>query len=223
MATELLPCVEINPQQLPTASVIWLHGLGADGHDFANIVPELRLPPTLPVRFIFPHAPVRPITINAGYAMRAWYDIIGEDFNAREDEAGVRESTQAILDLIENEHQRGIAYDRIILAGFSQGGAMALHTGLRCAQRLAGIIVLSAYLPLANTFIAEANPINKDLPIFMAHGLHDPLLPLEWGKISSEFLINLGYQVDFHTYPMPHSVCSEEIADISRWLLQILK
>lgn len=222
MSKELLSCLEINPQQPATASVIWLHGLGADGYDFANIVPELDLPSNLAIRFIFPHAPLRPVTINAGYTMRAWYDILGTDFNTREDEKGVRESEQVIYRLIENEHSKGIPYNRIMLAGFSQGGAIALHAGLRFPQRLAGIMALSTYLPLAPSFFKEANPANKDTPIFMAHGTQDPILPLQWGQISANFLKEAGHPLEFHIYQMPHGVCPEEIKDISKWLTENL-
>lgn len=222
MSKELLPCVEINPEQPPTASVIWLHGLGADGYDFANVVPELNLPNNLAIRFIFPHAPLRPVTVNAGYTMRAWYDILGADYNTREDEKGVRESEQAIYHLIENEHNKGIPYNRIVLAGFSQGGAIALHAGLRFPQRLAGIMALSTYLPLASSFLPEANPANKNTPIFMAHGTQDPILPLQWGQISANFLKEAGHQVEFHSYQMPHSVCPEEIKDVAHWLTEKL-
>lgn len=222
MTNDLLPCVEVNPAKTATASVIWLHGLGADGNDFANVVPELSLPNHLHIRFVFPHAPMRPVTINGGVTMRAWYDVLGLDFNAREDEAGVRESQQAIGKLIEAEKKRGIHSDHIFLGGFSQGGAIALHAGLRYPEKLAGILALSTYLPLPQTFTQEANKANKDTPIFMAHGLYDPLLPMQWGQASAEFLRKSGYPLEFHTYPMPHSVCADEIRDIATWLIQIL-
>ncbi len=221
MPTELLPAVELNPDQKPTASVIWLHGLGADGHDFVDIVPQLHLPPQLPLRFVFPHAPVRPVTINKGYEMRAWYDVMGVDFNAREDESGVRESEQLVNALIENEHSLGIPYDRILLAGFSQGGAMALHCGVRYPQRLAGIMALSTYLPIGHKFNNEASEANRDIPIFMAHGTQDPILPLQWGQFSADFLTTAGYRIEFHSYNMPHTVCPEEIGDIGVWLKKI--
>lgn len=220
MSTELLSCVEINPSQKPTASVIWLHGLGADGYDFVDIVPQLNL--LSAVRFVFPHAPVRPVTINNGYAMRAWYDVLGVDFNAREDESGVRESEKSINALIENEHRLGVPYHRIVLAGFSQGGAMALHCGLRYPEELAGIMALSTYLPIGHKFNSEASSSNTKIPIFMAHGTQDSLLPLQWGQFSADFLLAAGYQVEFHTYAMQHSVCAEEIVAIGTWLRKIL-
>lgn len=222
MSKELLSCVEVNPDKSATASVIWLHGLGADGHDFANLVPELNLPKDLPIRFVFPHAPVRPITLNGGVPMRAWYDITGMEFNAREDEMGVRASQNLINNLITQEKNRGIAIERIILGGFSQGGAVALHTGLRYPERLAGIIALSTYLPIANLFLQEKNAINKDIPIFMAHGTYDPLLPIQLGQGAAEFLKTHGYPIEFHTYPVPHSVSTEEIQDIAHWLIKTL-
>lgn len=219
--TEQLSCVEINPQQTPIASVIWLHGLGADGHDFVDIVPELALPEKLAIRFVFPHAPVRPVTVNGGYRMRAWYDILGFDASAGEDEVGVRESEQAVNALVENEHRLGVPHQKIVLAGFSQGGAMALHCGLRYPQRLGGIMALSTYLPLNQKLNFERSPANSDIPIFMAHGTNDAILPLELGQISAEILKKAGYQVQFHTYQMPHSVCKEEIQAISDWLKKI--
>lgn len=217
MMNELLPCVEVEPAETPMASVIWLHGLGADGHDFAGIVPQLNLPATAAIRFVFPHAPVKPITINNGYAMRAWYDIAGFDLGSREDSAGVIASQQLIQALIEHEHKRGIAYSRIFLAGFSQGGAMALYCGLRFPERLAGILALSAYLPLATTLATEASAINKDIPIFMAHGTSDTVVPLKLAQISYGLLLQLGYSIDFRCYPMDHSVCMEEVNDIGQW------
>lgn len=222
MSNDLLPSVEINPKQTPMASIIWLHGLGADGHDFTNIVSELKLPEQLAIRFVFPHAPVRPVTINGGYPMRAWYDIISDNFNMREDEAGVRASQAEIARLIKNESNLGIPASRILLGGFSQGGAMALHTGLRYPESLGGILALSAYLPFMPVFAKEMNPANQHTPIFMAHGAEDPLLPLQWGQTSAEFLKKHNHAVEFHTYQMPHSVCMEEIGDISKWLQQQL-
>jgi phospholipase/carboxylesterase len=201
------------------ATVIWLHGLGADGHDFEPIVPELGLPPTLRLRFVFPHAPVQPVTINGGLAMRAWYDITND---GRQDAAGIRASQQRVEALIEREKSRGVAPARIVLAGFSQGGAIALHTGLRHPERLAGILALSTYLPLADTLAAEAHPANREVPIFMAHGTEDPLIPLARARASRDALRALGYQVEWHEYPMPHSVCAEEIAHIGAWLTRVL-
>jgi phospholipase/carboxylesterase len=203
----------------PDAAVIWLHGLGADGHDFEPIVPELRLAPTTRVRFIFPHAPVQPVTINGGLAMRAWYDITND---GRQDAAGIRASQQRVEALVAREKARGIGLRRTILAGFSQGGAIVLHTGVRQGERLAGILALSTYLPLADTVAAEAQPANRDVPIFMAHGGQDPLIPLARAAASRDALAALGYQVEWHEYPMPHSVCAEEIRDIGAWLTRIL-
>ena len=209
-----------------TASVIWLHGLGADGHDFEPIVPELRLPPDLNVRFVFPHAPVRPVTINGGMSMRAWYDIITLDRNGPQDSAGIRQSSALLCELIEREHERGVAYDRIVLAGFSQGGAIASHTALRFEHRLAGLMALSTYLPLVETLNDEVigNPRAQDkrLPIFMAHGSFDPMLPMAMGAGSREVLEKIGYSVEWHDYPMAHAVCLEEIQDIRSWLVSIL-
>lgn len=222
MSDHLTP-VEINPSQTPTASVIWLHGLGADGHDFVPVVSELNLPDSLPIRFVFPHAPIMPITINGGYPMRAWYDILGFDEGSREDEAGIRTATKQVETLIHQEQTRGIPAHRIVLAGFSQGGAMALHCGLRFPERLAGILALSTYLPIAHTVEDEKNTANQKTPIFMAHGSEDPLLPLSWAEMSSEFLKKLGHPVDLRVYPMAHSVCPEEVSDIREWLIHLCK
>jgi phospholipase/carboxylesterase len=223
MPNSLLSCVEINPPVTPIASVIWLHGLGADGHDFVPVVAQLQLPATLPIRFVFPHAPLRAITMNNGYTMRAWYDLLGLDAGTREDAIGVQQSAQQVTDLIRHEQQRGVPLQRIVLAGFSQGGAMALHCGLRFPERLAGILALSTYLPLAQTLPDEMSPANHDIPIFMAHGAQDPLLPLFWAQSSREVLQKLNYALDFRIYPMMHSVCMEEINDISAWLQNLLK
>ncbi len=216
------PPIEIETAPQPAASVIWLHGLGADGRDFVPIVPELRLPSDLAVRFVFPHAPHRPITINRGYVMRAWYDIAETEFGRREDEAGIRESEQTVRALIRRETERGIASERIVLAGFSQGGAVALHTGLRLPQRLAGILALSTYLPLADTLKAEAHPANADVPIFMAHGTDDPIIPLALGESSADLLTRRGANLEWRTYEMEHSVCLDEIQDIGGWLTRVL-
>ncbi len=221
-ATFQTPPVEIETGRDPKAAVIWLHGLGADGHDFEPIVPELRLPSALPVRFIFPHAPHRPVTINNGYVMRAWYDIRTAEFVQREDEAGIRESERTVRDLIAQEHKRGIPSQRIVLAGFSQGGAIALHTGVRYPERLAGIMALSTYLPLAETFQAEANPANQTVPMFMAHGTEDPIIPIERGRHSADLLKRAGADVQWRTYDMGHSVCIEEIGDVAAWLVRVL-
>lgn len=218
----MLDSVEIEPQGEHRASVIWLHGLGADGNDFVPVVPELQLPDELGVRFVFPNAPVRPVTINGGMPGRAWYDIFGLDEHAAQDEAGIEASRQATEQLIAAERGRGIAPGRIVLAGFSQGGAIALHTGLRHAQRLAGVMGLSTYLPLADQLSANVSPANADVPIFMAHGTLDPMLPQTYGETSRDHLQQLGYQVEWHSYPMQHQVCLEEIRDIGKWLQSVL-
>jgi len=220
--TELLDAIEIETGPGPRAAVIWMHGLGADGHDFEPIVPELGLPDSLPVRFVFPHAPMRPVTINAGMVMRAWYDVGGQGGTRREDEQGVRASQRAIEALIEREKKRGLTAGQIVLAGFSQGGAMALQTGLRHPERLAGLLVLSSFLPLPDTLAAEASPANRDVPIFMAHGTHDPLIPVSRARDSRDRLLALGYRVQWREYPMAHAVCAEEIADLSAWLRRVL-
>jgi phospholipase/carboxylesterase len=222
MTTDLLECIEIETAPSPRASIIWLHGLGADGHDFVPIVPELELPKTLAARFVFPHAPMRAVTINGGAVMRAWYDVVAAGGDRREVEAGVRESARRVEALIDRERSRGVADSAIVLAGFSQGGAMALHTGLRHAQRLAGIMALSCFLPLADAVVTEAGPANRDTPIFMAHGTHDPLIPLARGRHARDLLTGLGYRIAWHEYRMPHSVCAEEVADIAAWLAEIL-
>jgi phospholipase/carboxylesterase len=218
--SELLDAIEIETTPAPTASIIWLHGLGADGHDFEPIVPELGLPKSSAMRFIFPHAPVRPVTINGGARMRAWYDVTPD---GQQDAGGVRASQAHVEALIARERTRGISAGAIVLAGFSQGGAMALQTGLRHPERLAGILALSAYLPLPDTLAQDASTANRDLPIFMAHGTQDPVIPLSWAKRSRDFLLRLGYAVEWHEYLMPHSVCAEEIADIGHWLRRILQ
>ncbi|HVY65794.1 MAG TPA: dienelactone hydrolase family protein [Gammaproteobacteria bacterium] len=212
----LLPTVEIATGDSPELAIIWLHGLGADGHDFEPIVPELGL--RFPARFIFPHAPIRPITVNGGMEMRAWYDIVGFGLNVQQDAAGIRESAAAVTRLIDREIARGIAASRIVLAGFSQGGAIALHAALREPRPLAGVMALSTYLPLGETLPAERSAANAGVPIFLAHGTADPLLPLALAEGSRRTLEALGYAVEFHVYPMPHSVCVEEIAAIAVWL-----
>ena len=212
--------VEVTTGDNPVGSVIWLHGLGADGHDFEPIVPELRLPAELPLRFVFPHAPVRPVTINGGATMRAWYDILSLDATGRADAAGVRESTALLDALIEREQQRGVAADRIVVAGFSQGGAIAINAVLHAQQKLAGLMALSTYIPLPGEMAASGG--NRDLPVFMAHGSFDPMLPMQWGKASAEQLTALGFAVEWHDYPMAHAVCAEEINDIRDWLLKVL-
>ena len=205
---------EIETGPNPAAAVIWLHGLGADGHDFEPIVPELRL--AKPVRFVFPHAPIRPVTINQGMRMRAWYDIF-QFGGGPEDDAGVRESQKLVEGLIRKEQGR-----KIVLAGFSQGGAIVLQTALRHPERLAGVMALSTYLPLSATLENERHKANHDVPIFMAHGKFDDIIPIDKAKRSREILEKLGYPVTWKEYPMPHSVCAEEIADLSRFLTTIL-
>lgn len=204
----------------PTQSVIWLHGLGADGHDFEPLVPALGL--STPTRFVFPHAPVRPVTINGGMAMRAWYDILTPALVRAEDDAGILESEQMIADLIKRENERGIAAGNIVLAGFSQGCAMTLHTGLRYPEKLAGLIGLSGYLPLADRAAPHWHEANKQTPIFLAHGTQDPVVVLERGQSTERLLVSHGYQVQWHTYPMPHSVCPEEVHDIATFLRSVL-
>lgn len=222
IASKVLDSIEIETGPSPRYAVIWLHGLGADGNDFAPIVPELGLGELGPIRFVFPHAPMQPVTINNGMVMRAWYDIIMSDLVRREDEKGLRESQLAVEALIARENARGIATERIVLAGFSQGCAMALQTGLRHPARLAGIIGLSGYLPLASMVPAERHPANTDTPIFLAHGSMDPVVPFERAQASLEALHTMGYPVEFKHYPMPHSVCLEEIQDIAAFLRKII-
>lgn len=219
----LLPTVEIETGASPEVAVIWLHGLGADGHDFEPVVDALDLAGLPAIRFVFPHAPMRAVTINGGYVMRAWYDIVSSDFSKRrEDPQGVRESAQQVEALIARENRRGIADDRIILAGFSQGGAIALHTALRHPRPLAGILALSTYLPLADTLAGEAHATAADVPIFMAHGHDDMVIPYDFGRQSGEFLQAQGLRVDWHGYVAGHTVCAQELADIERWLRQLL-
>ena len=215
---DTLPAVEHETAANPRWSVIWLHGLGADGHDFAPIVPELVAPGWPALRFVFPHAPVRPVTVNGGMAMRAWYDIKGLDIASQEDEAGIRASIAAVRALIAREQARGVAPGQIVLAGFSQGGAIALAGGLRLDEPLAGIIALSTYLPLAGSLAAERSAANAAVPIFQAHGQADPVVPLALGSASRDALLALGYRVDWHVYPMGHAVCPQEIADLRAWL-----
>ena len=219
---DLLDTIELDAPERssPRAAIVWMHGLGADGHDFVPIVPELRLPE--PLRFVFPHAPMRAVTINYGAVMRAWYDVSGVAGERREDADGVRASQAQIEALIARERARGIAANRLVLAGFSQGGAMALHTGLRHPERLAGILALSCALPLPDTLDAERSPANRDVPIFMAHGTYDDVIPLARARGAHDVLVRLGFPVEWHQYPMPHSVCAEEIADISAWLSTVL-
>ena len=213
--------IEIETGPKPTASVILMHGLGADGNDFVPICNELDLGSVGPVRFVFPNAPVMPVTLNGGYAMPAWYDIFGPDLVRREDEPGLRRSAVSIEALIASEKARGIAAKRIVVAGFSQGCAMALMTGLRHAERLAGIVGLSGYLPLAATTAAERDSANHDTPVFMAHGRNDAMIPIARGAASRDALNALGHEVEWHDYPMEHSVCMEEVSDLNRWLLRV--
>ncbi len=206
----------------PGTSLLIMHGLGADGNDFVPFCDELDLSALGPVRFVFPHAPIRPVTINGGYAMRAWYDILGTETLRREDEAGLRQSREAIEQLLAHEKSRGIPAKRIVIAGFSQGCAMALLTGLRHAERLGGIVAMSGYLPLADQTEAERSAANRDVPIFMAHGQFDPMIVLPRASATRDALIAMDYPLEWHEYPMAHSVCAQEVADLNRWLLRVL-
>jgi len=220
---DLPETVEVEPATAAVGAVIWLHGLGADGHDFEPIVPELGLAGELPLRFVFPHAPLRPVTINGGMTMRAWYDIVSLDRDGPQDEAGIRASAAILERLVARELERGIPCDRIVVAGFSQGGAIALHMALRYPQRLAGLLALSTWLPLQATLPIEVfdNPEaqTRELPIFIAHGSFDPMLPVNLGQESRQALCSAGYTVEWHEYPMAHAVCAEEIQAIRNWLL----
>ncbi len=216
----MLETIEHETRPDPEWSIIWLHGLGADGHDFEPIVPELVSRSWPALRFVFPNAPVRAVTINNGMRMRAWYDILGSEIAARQDETGVRDSVLKLDKLIERETLRGIATERIVLAGFSQGGAIALAGGLRYPHRLGGIVALSTYLPLANLGDGEFAAANRGLRIFMAHGSQDPIVPESLGGMSRDFLRARGYDAEWHSYPMPHSICADEIVDLARWLTQ---
>ena len=218
----LLETIEIETAPHPRATIIVLHGLGADGNDFVPVASELQLQAVGPVRFVFPHAPVMPVTINNGYRMRAWYDILGGDLRQRQDEKGLRSSLVLVEELIAREKERGTPEGRTVLMGFSQGCAMALLTGLRHRERLGGIIGLSGYLPLSETTEKERHDANRLTPIFLAHGTQDPVVPHEAGAMSRDALRALGYDVEWHEYPMPHSVCMEEIRDINAWLLKVL-
>lgn len=223
MPDDLLQSIELETAPNPVASVIWLHGLGADGNDFVPIVREFALPASLRVRFLFPHAPVRAVTLNNGFRMRAWYDIASSDLNNRADLAGVKQSRSQVEALIAREAGRGISPARIVLGGFSQGGAIALYTGLRHAERLAGIAALSSYLISGDTLATEAAAANRDVPIFMAHGTADPMVRFAWGEASWRALVNAGYRVEWHTYGMEHSVCMEEVEAVSAWLQGVLR
>jgi phospholipase/carboxylesterase len=222
MTNALLDSIQIETTPNPTVAIIWLHGLGADGNDFVPIVRELDLTGCPGIRFVFPHAPSMPVTLNNGYVMPAWYDIMGADLIKREDEGGLRKSQAAIEQLIAREKSRGIPAERIMLAGFSQGCAMTLQTGLRHPEKLAGLMCLSGYLPLADKIAAERHPANQDTPIFMGHGIGDNVVPMQRGENSRELLQSLGYKIEWHSYPMLHSVCLEEVDDISAWLKRIL-
>ena len=218
---QALETIEVETGPAPQAAVIWLHGLGADGHDFEPIVPELRLPASKPVRFLVPNAPQRPVTINNGMRMRAWYDILQMGGGA-EDEAGIRDAQGSLEKLIARQAKSGIPHDKIVLAGFSQGGAIVLQTALRQREKLAGVLALSTYLPLAKTLEKERADENSDLPIFMAHGRFDSMIGIDRAARSRDALLALGYAVEWHEYPMQHSVCPEEIANIAAFLLRIL-
>ena len=218
---ELLNCIEINPNDEPFATIIWLHGLGADGHDFEPIVPELALPETVPIRFVFPHAPERPVTVNAGMVMRAWYDVRGMPGSGEIELDEFFESVDHLNSLIQREMESGIPSERILLAGFSQGGAIALHTGLTYEKPLAGILALSTYLPTLDTIAKETHQVNQDVSIMMGHGTMDPMIPVGHAIRTKQALMRLGYQITWHEYPMMHGVCLEEIRDIRAWLLEL--
>jgi phospholipase/carboxylesterase len=214
--------VEVETGANPTAAVIWLHGLGADGHDFEPIVPEIVRPGERALRFVFPHAPIRPVTLNNGFSMRAWYDIVSLERRGPEDEAGIRASQATVETLIRRENARGIPSERIVLAGFSQGGSLALFAGLRYREKLAGIMGLSCYLPLAGRLVAERDAVNQSTPVFLAHGLQDPIVAPTLGEHARMSLEAAGYPVEWHSYAMPHSVCPQEVADIALWLRRVL-
>lgn len=222
MSSTILECIEIETGPNPERAVIWLHGLGADGNDFAPVVPEFRLDGFPAIRFVFPHAPVQPVTINNGMMMRAWYDIFTPELIRREDEAGLRKSEAAVRALIARENERGVPTKRIVLAGFSQGCAMTLQTGLRLPEQLAGMVGLSGYLPLSDKAAAERHDANRQTPIFMGHGSMDPVVALERAEASRDLLRDLGYTVSWKVYPMPHSVCLEEINDVAAFLREAL-
>jgi len=213
----------LEPKTQATASIIWLHGLGADGHDFEAIVPELGIADELGIRFIFPHAPRRPVTLNNGYVMRAWYDIIAIDKSSPQDEAGIRESEGIVHKLIQEQIDLGIDASRIVLAGFSQGGAVVLHTALRYPHQLAGVLALSTYLPLTESLAQEAHASNKTTPIWMAHGAFDDVVPIMLAEQSRDFMVSQGYPLEWKQYPMAHSVCPDEIGDLAAWFKRVLK
>lgn len=216
-----LSCIEINPGISATKTVIWLHGLGADGSDFAPIVSELHLPDTPGIRFVFPHAPIMPVTLNNGYEMRAWFDIYDLSIDSKIDKTGISKSVQMLEALIMQEEAKGITSDNIILAGFSQGAVIALTTGLGYPKPLAGMMALSGYLPLADEVLKNASGINRETPIFIAHGTEDPIVPYALGKATYDTLKEAGYHAAWHSYAMPHAVCAEEVRDISLWLQSI--
>lgn len=218
---ELLPHIELATGADPVGTIIWLHGLGADGWDFVPIVRELPLPDDVPLRFIFPHAPMQPVTINNGMEMRAWYDIAMNDISRLPDERGIRESQAGVERLLARERERGIDSTRIVLAGFSQGGAIALQAGLRHANRLGGVIALSTYLALEDSLDSEASLANRSTPIFMAHGTEDPIVPIQLAEVSRAALERRGYEIEWHAWPMPHAVCPEEIEAVSEFLGRI--
>ena len=222
---QLPETVELTHGNDPDGAVIWLHGLGADCHDFEPIVPELSLGDDVSLRFVFPHAPRRPVTINGGMTMRAWFDILTLERSGPQDEAGIRDSSSTLVALIERELERGIKSERILLAGFSQGGAIAAHTALRFGRPLAGLMALSTYVPLQESLddevFANAEAQTRDLPIFMAHGSFDPVLPMVLGTHSRDLLEAAGFRVEWHDYPMAHAVCAEEIRDIRNWILSV--
>ena len=223
IADNLLSSIVIETAGQPTHTIIWMHGLGADGNDFTPIVQELNLQSSIHIRFVFPHAPLRPVSINGGAVMRAWYDIFDQSLNSNEDINGIRNSQSAIEQLIKNENKNGIKAENIVLAGFSQGAAMALQTGLRYPDKLAGILALSGYLPLAQTLMTEADPSNILTQIFMAHGQNDQVISLDLALLSKQKLLESGYSINWSQYQMGHSVCNEEITAVSIWLKQILK
>jgi len=211
--------VELQTGPNPVGSVIWLHGLGADGHDFEPIIPELQLPEWLSLRFVFPHAPVRPVTLNNGMAMRAWYDIISLDRNGPVDETGINDSSAILESLLEREVERGIDPGQIVVAGFSQGGAIAINTVLRSTKKFAGLLALSTWLPLPGAI--DGHGADTSLPVFMAHGRFDPMIPMQFGRLSADRLVEAGFDVEWHDYPMAHAVCPDEIVDIRQWLLSV--
>jgi phospholipase/carboxylesterase len=223
MKSELLECVEINPENAPAYVVIWLHGLGADGHDFEGIVPELQLPDSLPVRYVFPHAPKRPVTINMGMVMRAWYDILEMDVSRKVDLDNIGESSGQLRNLIEREIDAGMPSEKILLAGFSQGGAIVLHTALRYEKPLAGVLALSTYLPTVESLESQRCSANQETAIMMAHGKHDSVIPIANAVHTCEELTRLDYSIKWHEYPMEHQVCMEEIQDIRSWMLTVMQ